>query len=710
MDKTLETDPSKPRIGDLVESFKRCTPSAGSWDRLTDNEEARFNVWDGQSPDCKKHGSSDSPAKPWEGASDQRVFLADEICNDDVAACITAFWQSLVQTDGVGLEDAGSAVVSKQILSWYIRHAQAEDLDREVELSAQYWRTYGWTMLHVTWQREVGLRQVEMTTDQLTNIAPDLVEAIADPSREGEAVARVQEIFSVWAQSQAGTILEDAVEMPTSEARSAVRELREDRKTDVAIPYVCRNEPKIIALRPWYDVFLPNDFGDVQRGTVIVRWYFTEQELRAKVKTDDWDEEWVEQALKTKGSSSSWAEGQAAMDVIEKWTPETVAGSELIEVLFAYTRRIDKRGMPGIYLTIFSAHFSKGETGDQELCALHGLSDYSHGKSPFVALVREWISRAITTSRGVPEVAYPYQRLAKVQQDALVDRTSLTTLPPRLVTPRLATEVRNVEFGPAATIPIHRGEEIRFMDVPGMDRVAEEILRYTDEKVDTYFGRLSKDVPPQRSVARMQAMVTKFLRAWTAAFRQEWALIQQYCPPEEWERITTTPKPEFQPAEIGRNYDVVLAMDVRDLDMEFVFKKLQAISQFVVPEDSAGVIDKVQLINLKLAAIDPRLAKQLVVPAAQANQKLFEQVNLELASMYLGNPPKLVENDPTASRQLQFATQIVQNNPKYQQELTQDGGRFAEAMKVWAENRMQSVTQEENKTIGRLGTKPLEMR
>ena len=57
------------------------------------NYETRYAIWNGQSADGKKHsreGSKTSPT-PWDGASDLRVFLVDNIINKKVAMQYMAF-------------------------------------------------------------------------------------------------------------------------------------------------------------------------------------------------------------------------------------------------------------------------------------------------------------------------------------------------------------------------------------------------------------------------------------------------------------------------------------------------------------------------------------------------------------------------------------------------------------------------------------------
>jgi hypothetical protein len=167
-----------------------------------------------------------------------------------------------------------------------------------------------------------------------------------------------------------------------------------------------------------------------------------------------------------------------------------------------------------------------------------------------------------------------------------------------------------------------------------------------------------------------------------------------------------TPKPKVSADAIALESDALLQLDIREMDPEFAMKQLEAIQKYVLPADSAGVVDRSKLVAAALAAIHPGLARQLVQSKAGATQKLFEQVSADFASMALGNPPRLVEKDPTAQIQLQFAQQIMQANQKYQQALREDA-TFKKFVETWIQNRQQSVAQERNKTVGRLGVNPV---
>ena len=705
-------DPDQPRLADLTQTFQRCSPSGGAFNRLYDAERIRFALWENQSRDCRKHGAGDFKAQPWEGASDQRVLLADDIIADDVDILVNAFWRSLTKAEGTQVRDAAAAAVASRMIYWMVRTKLNESLQREVELAAQYQRTYGWVVVQVGWDRRLGKRKVKLTFNEAASLAPDLAVLVMDPMQDELSAELLRQVYAQRVAAELdGMELERMPELSVGEAKALVKTLRAGEAIELAVPALMRNQPLIRALQPWRDVFVPDEQGDTSTGQVFVRERLAEDELRAKEFTDGWNHKWIEQAWASRGKYSTWTDeadkGRARVHETD-YVADTQDGVELVEVITAYTTRLDEWGVPGVYVTVFSPHFTKDpEDPEKELCARHGLCDFKHGKMPFASSAAEWWCRSLTASRGVPEKAFPQQRSIKVQQDSLIDRTSLTTLPPRLVPSRMMDE-QDV-FGPAARIPTLRGEEPRFMELPGHDGVAESIIRLELEIADQRFGRMTTTAAPARVQMKQQRIVSNFLSLWNEVFQQMWALMQQYTTPTEWEGVTGTPKPELAGAVIAGETGIILQTDVRDQDMEFSIKKLQAISQFVVPEDAAGVIDKTQLVRMKLMAVDPLLAQSLLVSDASASAKLQEQVNADIAAMFLGNPPRLVENDPTAPAQLGFAQQIVGANPFYQKELVGNPeGRFAQAMQNWAQNRQQSAVQQQNKVVGRLGVQPME--
>jgi hypothetical protein len=701
-------DPDQPRLADLTQTFKRCSPSGGAFNRLFDAERIRFALWENQSRDCRKRSAGQFKAQPWEGASDQRVLLADDIIADDVDILVNAFWRSLTKAEGTQVRDAAAAAVASRMIYWMVRTKLNESLQREVELAAQYQRTYGWVVVQVGWDRRLGKRKVKLTFNEAASLAPDLAVLVMDPMQDELSAELLRQVYAQRVAAELdGMELERMPELSVTEAKALVKSLRNGEAIELAVPALMRNQPSIRALQPWRDVFVPDEQGDTSTGQVFVRERLAEDELRAKEFTDGWDHEWIEQAWASRGKYSTWTD-EADKGRARVHETDYVADTEdLVEVITAYTTRLDEWGVPGVYVTVFSPHFTHKPDSDQELCARHGLCDFKHGKMPFASSAAEWWCRSLTASRGVPERVFPQQRSIKVQQDSLIDRTSLTTLPPRLVPSRMMDE-QDV-FGPAARIPTLRGEEPRFMELPGHDGVAESIIRLELEIADQRFGRLTPTASPARVQMKQQRMVSNFLSLWNEVFQQMWALMQQYTTPTEWEGVTGTPKPELSGAVIAGETGLILQTDVRDQDMDFALKKLDAFVKFLVPLNANGNLDMTQLQAMAANAIDPSLAKAVLMGNETAAQKLFERVEAELAALFLGNPPRLVTNDASAPAQMKYAQQIIANNPIYKQELMQNpDGRFKQALEVWVKNRMQSVVQEQNKQVGRDGVAPLE--
>ena len=153
-------------------------------------------------------------------------------------------------------------------------------------------------------------------------------------------------------------------------------------------------------------------------------------------------------------------------------------------------------------------------------------------------------------------------------------------------------------------------------------------------------------------------------------------------------------------------FDFVLKFDVREMDTEYVDKKLAAISQYIVPQDVGGVLDRNKLIGMLTKAISPDIADELIIDQTTASQKMYNDVKGEIGMMMLGNEATYVENDPSAKTKLQYAQDILSRNPKAQSALQGDEV-FQKLFENYSKNLQMSVMQQENKTIARIGVSQL---
>lgn len=703
----------EPNISDLIGELKRSSldyNGYGGGTALVDAQDAvRYCRWAGQSPDGRKWsgggsmgvsasvggvtvpvggawtGSGSGQVFPWEGASDAKIALADEVVNSIVDLTTTAFWRAMLKVSPVAADDLSVAATANQLLDWCMNTQLFNELTREVELIAQYTWTYGWAGAHITWQEEIGQKENTITLQQIIEMAAQT------PS--GSMVSELPSmIANPEAQDQVAEILMGAFpHLKKNRALRAVRDLREFEECSFPIPTVTRNQPVVAALCPVDELAFPPETTHIQSARVVFRrFYMTEIEIKQKVETDDWDSEWAEAAIATMGKSSSLS---LTIPVKSVSGISPLSREHLVEVVYAYQKALDEDDVPGVFCTVFSP-----QVGDSY--AKFEAIEYGHGNYPFVTWRTEFINRKIVESRGVPEICASWQNEAKVQHDSITDFTSLTTVPP-IEVPR--NRAGNLKLGPAVQLPVLRSGEIKFMAPPAREpSTAFLLLDRIEKEVDRYFGRSTEKVPPVLAQMRQQRLVNNWLHGWTEAFRQVLSLQLQYMSPEEIVRVTGS---KVDLSKANDEFDITLKFDIRELHTDLMTEKLKAISTMVLPMDSAGVIDRSKLIGMVLRAIDPTLADELVMERGPAAQKMFEETNSEVGLISLGNPPKLRENDPTAQMRLQFLSQIFQSNPKYQQQFATDE-LFKENLKKYAENLQFSVTQQQNAMTGRFGVEP----
>jgi len=742
----------------LIREFHDAGIGGDFWNRQQLIEDTRLARWDAQSDDGKKWDRNlpdGSKAFPWNGASDVRVFQADEIINEAVAVDGSAFWRSDVRVEGVEPGDIASASSCSRFMQWMRDNSMRQELQDEVELSSQYRFWYGWTVLHVTWERLVSYQWKSLDMDSLSQLAmqlsqqaetlpPELQEFAAQlmafPSMVGNeemddlSADFIKVMYRAYvAQYLPSTMTDfDIPELSTSRAKKIVRDLRTSGKSQAPWPYVCKNKPSITALKPWRDIVVPSDTTDLQSARAIfVRQLISEADVRAMEQSDNWDHEFIEAAVQTKGRMSVWnyASANEVYDPLYKWS-FTKQRNNLIEIVYAYHRAVDDDGLSAVYSTVFSPHITASDTSSEPLYARTGLLDHPDmDEYPVVAVRRELLDRQVMSSRGVPELTMTSQREEKTLRDSMMDWCSVGVSPPLNV--YKGTMGQRYEFGPAVQNLVTSGREPKLMDIPSEGpRFAAEYLALLKQGVDRYFARHREDIPPEIAMMVMEPRVRRFLDGWGQALRMAFALYQHYAP-ETFERVTGQPMPQL----INNKLDFIFHFDVAQLHPEMMEKKLLAFSN-LLPEDSVGVINRPALIAAKARMIDPVLAEQLIMDQGAASQLLFDKVKSDLVAMSDGNDGSYIDaaKDNTAQSRKQYVQQIVSQNIKYMQRLDpailqelglqspfnsgmgqgnagmagpMGGGEvdpiFSSLLEKYLKNLQLAIDQQQNKVIGRIG-------
>lgn len=743
------TPQSGPNVKALISAFQSCSPwSRSGWNRIRTNEDVRFNTGAGHTPDCRKKGTKENPAFPWNNASNQKSFLADGLIGEITDFLVLAFWRAWMTPK------AGSSTVNNyavKLLDYIVNTWLTDQLETEVELSAQYLYGYGWVPIHPCWEFEVALEYKTVTLDDLTAVAgalaqqlqsaqgpgskvqgpiPDalvgmlnLPALIHEPELENYAMEALDYTWQAYGVQQLGRSDVTLPPLSPETLREAVRDLRAKGTAEVPVPYVCKDQPGIRVLKPWEEFLIPGTAADVDRVPAFHVCWLSEVDLLAKQLTENWDPGWVQEALKFKGKFSAWslattinrspdsslASSMASAPMDAVYEPSTTP-SELVEVVYATYRLLDKNNVPGIYLTIFHPQVGKveGVTSKASSYAWHGLLKDARGHSPYVIGKREHVARTITSSRGVPEIVASYQDMTKIQMDGAVDWTSIGVLPP---INEYATAIKtNYKYGPATRNTVQQGKEPKFMEVPGNGMpVAFEMLDRIEMWIDHYIGRKNPKLDPTTADARMQKKVTSFLLLWTRALLRCVDQCQARMEDGRFAEITGAPPGWLnanrqQPGVLSAR----LECDIRELNPEYVATMLETINEAVIPQDVNGRIKRGTWTELQMQMINPRLARSVIQEDGDASDQMYERVKSDVALMFVGQEVKYADNDPSAKAKRDFTKQTLLANPKYMAAIKGDE-RFRGLLEKYVTSLQFSITQRENATVGRIGVQPEQM-
>lgn len=740
---TFGTPTSKPDVPNLVSQFRRCSPwMASGWNRASGAEAIRNCLWDGQSADCKKHGSDTQPAFPFEGASDQRTYDADDAVNTNVAELVEAFWRAwLGPKAGLSME-TNYAV---KLAEWLIHTHLSDRLPTEVELAAQYRETLGWVALAPRWQTDVALeyRAIKMkailetavsllqamqdpkVADQLRSAYPGvdgiaaLPDLILNPAEEERAAEYLQIAWEAHSRAEVRRDL-NLPQLEMSTLRAAVRDLRETGEAEMPVPYVCFDGPTLSALKPWRDVLVPADASDdAQCASVVFQIEnITEVELRSRELTRGWDSGWIAEAAKHKGKTVSWNEptGLLTRNAADRTLATAMAGSfdfsvvnassDTIQVVHAVYRMLDGNMVPGVYCTVFHPMVTD-EASKASSYGWHGLLKDVRGRMPFVFGKRENPDRSLVASRGVPEILNSAQRVIKANVDAAIDQTSLGVNPPRHIYTQGVLQTQYT-FGPGAENYVTQGREPRFADIPlnGLPW-AYQLIELMEKRRAQYMGHPHTALVPGSGAPKVQLRIGGFLRTMVQGVQWLLDLCQHHMDDGLFARVTGAPEGWLESNR--RSYGQLsarLEFDARELDPEYVAGVLKAVNEAIIPQDVTGITNRGKWTRMQWSLVAPRLGRELVTEENEASRQMFRQVKEDLAQMFLGNEPEYVENDPTAKSKMQFAQQLIAGNPNYQTALRDQKSRFAQLLQKYSDNLSMSVKQDQNKMVGRIGVQP----
>jgi len=684
---TFHTD--TPDVVYLRKELERSLYNGGNVARLNSNDDIRLTRWDGQTDDGKKYSNNEGvTAFPFEGASDVRCRLVDQTINELVVLMVSSWNLARLRVSGTEYNDAATAGSIQNLANWVINNRMKAELVRECELWAQYTQQFGWSAVHIGWERKLGIRNSTITTGEIQ---------ARGMNGDQMAIELFGSLQNTGASDLTKSLLRAVYNVAESEVERVAYELTRAGTSTYREQYTVSSQPAVAALKPFDEIAFPPETLDLQDARVIFRRvHYTAVELREFIETDGWSEEFVEEAENAAGKSS-WYADPNLIPTTTNVTNTLHRADNLVEIVYAYTRQIGPDGIPAIYYTVFCPQVRS------ELYAKHEMLEYAHGQYPFVEMRREHLRRSIIESRGVPELAYTDQLEIKAQHDSIRDRTAFETLPPIKVKKRLGTQ--NL-IQPGGLLPVTTPDDYTFLSPPtGNPALAFNLIDRVEARNAAYFGLYHANIPPVKTQTTQQFLVNNWLNAWSKVTKQIISLALQYMEGSEIERVCGQPI-VVSPDEICHAYDFNISYNIKELDTDYVLEKLKAMASFVVPMDAGGILNRNELVTRFVEAISPEASKSLILDQTAASQKMYEQVQTDFAKMMLGMEANYVENDPSAKTKLQYAQDIMQKNPKAQA-AAQTDPQFQALLQNYFQNLQMSVSQQDNKTIGRLGVTPV---
>jgi hypothetical protein len=666
----------------------------------------RFCQWEGQSDDGRKHDAVGELALPFDGASDTRPFTADGIINFIIAQLVTASMRATARDTGMESGDARTGGFNSTLIKWLVNN-QWGDYRRQIELAVQY--AYGDSpgacVLWTDWCEE---REVSLETLTLEDLTELIGEQLNEPSEE-EQLNVMDMLFNPEREEDLKAMLSGIYPNLTAGRLGKVtRAIYRGDDAELPVPRVKSALPKMRTLRLFKDIFFDRNVEDIQKAPVVaLANYYTEAGLREEAAKYGWKKTFVDAVLES-GKGRSAFNDTALTPAVDAVSVDTLPDAELYEVLTVFTRAVNDDGIPGVYWQTL-CYFTEEPATDRN------LFDRKHGEYPFDYYAREALTACLVDSRGVSEIVQTDQNSIKLLDDSFEDHTQIATNPVRKI-PK-GYPAGTFRWAPLAELEIgpRDANNAGYIDPPKYPQANKDHYQRMRRKAAEYWGIPFEDVNEQFAVMYSQHRVDGLLDVLRKVFTRALQLIDQYMDPAQIARITGQ-SPESLDAnrqlrsEIQGKYDISLTFDVRDLDMEFLIKKVDTALK-IRQLDPTQRIDIGAIAVNAISSLDANWAQEAVRSEAQANAAEAQAAKADLIQMLNGVAVELQEDpwsiDPqTRLQTVQQEMMLRQQNPQAFPPVSQAA---AALLQDYIANLEQMSVQQQNATTGRTGVEQTDL-
>lgn len=652
--------------------------------RDTRNEgwNTRLAVWDGQSADGRKHAedNADEDVKPFEGACDQRVRLADMLVNDEMMMLVMASLLGQTQITPMDAGDIQKVGRLKTLLRWVLFNKLGHRWMKQLILAANYYLadTPALVWLDVRWKVERYLQPRRLSAQELAQM---YVASAAGGAQDEQALAAMQlaaDQFVTLLSSKAGDeelmgLLQGMFpDVENQRARKMLADLRRYGRT--TFPEVRTKEGvHVQAKRLWEDFYVISGTTDFQTTPVIFECeWLTKPQVEAAQLERGWSGAFVEGVLKHEGIKA--IDNGLDEEDSRGTEKETTDYSGLYQVVNAMFTGVNKAGVPGRYAITFHPDVNVA-AGEME------LMETLNGEYPGHVLQREVLSKWLLDSRSIPELAGADQDMIKLFLDSWGDNAQISAVPPIVTIGRRTMGRLYIE--PLAELQAKREGDYRWLAPPQYPASVVRILDQLRDMVNEYHGR--ENIAGNNQV-RVQ-LARQFKVAWWLAnlaeiYKQILQLCQIYMSDEELARVLDLDGNQvIQTREdIAGMFDVAIIYDPRDLDTEDLERRAAVIKNILVALDRDQVLELAPIVENYLWRLEPALAGRSIRSVDKARASELEDEIQNYLKILGGIEPEMVsDGTQNYNVRLELYQGMKQKNPAIYESLAPDRRAILEA-------------------------------
>lgn len=653
-------------------------------DRL---ENSFYCQWEGQHPSGLVLDTEDEAAWPFDGASDQRVRLADAAFQKLEALLCVALSSATIEVTTTGADSEKRSASILTLLHWMLDNLGSEGWG-QIRAMIHYFLvdTPAVAAMTVDWKKTYSLRPEE--TDAETVVQEYAAAKVAtDEMSEIDATNEAWQIIQSsslpdWDPGALAQFLVAAKGVRPDDAKKIIRALGDG---DGRVEYLAKGDPdegiKLTALRYGDNFCIPVKCRDFNYASPWFRGeWLTKEQLLERVETDGWDADWVEQTLAHPGAdfyNSRAVEAQTSEDY-----------KDLYSVCWCYTAETNDAGETVRYVCVLS-HADGSAFGKRALST-------RRGKWNTVIFRREVVSTHILEGRGLAELCSADQGIIKTLNDRSNDNAIIGSLPPTVTK---GTQARNAVIQPFGRIPVGTADDVRFMTPPQFPATAKDRAKEIRDALLDYLGISNGETNVSD---RTQAFVADALRQFRDLFVLMVEIAQDCASDELLAGVTDDGDVRgLKREDVTGRFGLRLTLDPDNLNSEKLMKKLTTFSQ-ILGMDKRGEVDTSPVLKHALFTLFPEVSKRALKTGEQltADDLADEQGNF--VKIKAGVMPQMnTEGGWNYAARIGWWEQLQQENPEAIQEMSP---KSQEMMGQWLDALRQQDTQfGQNAEIGRTG-------